>query len=223
MVDSEQHPKYPTSKVVAFAESLRKHKTTFILVAVLTVFSSFIVKDALREEYKDMSDSLARAEDNYVATMNTAALRGDIVVVRNQIISINKQIERNLTAIKDSVTKRRTLRDERGDNILFMGEIMGSLQAGISRDRLDIKSSWDLVSGLPDSPEKSKLAADMTTGSTHLNSSRAWKAVPQQQNPSECIQRRTNFAIRCEFATEFLSWATMYPELICQTAQKEAK
>jgi hypothetical protein len=156
------HQQHPPSPIVSFAKWLRKHKTTFILVAVLTVFSSFIVRDALREEYKDMSDSLARAEDNYEATMNTAALRGDLFSVHDQIRDVNNAIESKLTAIKDAVTNTHTTHDKRGDYILLMNRMMGNFQTGISRDRLDVRSSWNLISGLPDSSDKAKLAGDMT-------------------------------------------------------------
>lgn len=156
----EKHP-HPTSRVVFLAERLRKHKTTFILVALFAVLSSFVIKDALREEYKDLSDSLARAEDSYSATMNTAALRGDMFSVHDQIRDVNNQIESKLTAIKDAVTNTHTSHDQRGDHILLMGRIMGNFQTATSRNRLDVRSSWGLISGLPDSSEKAKLASDM--------------------------------------------------------------
>lgn len=63
-----------TTKSHRFVRWLRKHHRLLTFVGALIVFGTFVVKDALREQLKDLVDSIDSAQSTYVVRMDISRI-----------------------------------------------------------------------------------------------------------------------------------------------------
>src|SRR5690242_14835307 len=51
---------------------IRRHHRILTFAGAVIVFATFIVKDAIRERLRDLSESIKEAQTDYIATLNTS-------------------------------------------------------------------------------------------------------------------------------------------------------
>jgi hypothetical protein len=86
-------PAVPKPKLKPRASFFRRHERLFSLLGAVIVFSTFIVKDAIREQLRDFVTSLNSAQDAYIAQENSAREQEAIQKVPLKITEVSSEKE----------------------------------------------------------------------------------------------------------------------------------
>lgn len=101
------------STVTRFVALLRKHNRVVTLVGALIVFATFVFKEALRENFKDLADSVERAEDSYDIRNEMKVTSDSLRAVLREETDAIRDLIKNPRAGDDIDTKLYYLRARR--------------------------------------------------------------------------------------------------------------
>lgn len=117
-------------------EPNKRRRDAFILIGAALVLTAFIVKDAVREHLKDLSDAIDKAEIRYLESRDSSEMKQTLNLILNRI-STKAGGEFDWTSVQQLL-----------DQAVFF-----------TRHR--ISNCWALVAEFPDNPGKSALAGSM--------------------------------------------------------------
>jgi hypothetical protein len=131
------------SKPRPFVSWVRRYEHVFILLGAVIVFATYLVKDLLREDLKDLVDSIEIAKHSF-------KIRGDLVFASSEILTLEDQV----ADLKVAVNQGKP--DHLDD---YSDEITGDLS--ILKEQLfaglySLGNTLDLLKQLPHQEEKVK-------------------------------------------------------------------
>jgi hypothetical protein len=112
-----QHP-------MSSAGRLKKHSWFITLLGGLIVFSTFVVKEGYRDRFKDVSDSITTAENNFVARKTANPLPVFIAIVYRRIGRLEGEIR---PKGKKSGPSEQAARDEADVTLMKVDEIIAAV------------------------------------------------------------------------------------------------
>jgi hypothetical protein len=112
---AEKPTSLPPTKGHKFVRWLRRHHRMLTFVGTLIIFGTFIVKDALREQLKDLADSLKSAKAQFIEELNTSESFAAYARIERKVDSVKAYIldPADLKKLIDDKLEQLTLAGER--------------------------------------------------------------------------------------------------------------
>jgi ABC-type transporter Mla subunit MlaD len=127
---------------------LKRHRQSLSLVGALIVFSTFVIKDAIRQDVKDTVDSLQAAEDvfvtrseNQAAAMTLASIKAYVENLSNKTDSALDYLDDELSGVQEMVLQgKRNL-----DNLKRMIDKLPGTNAPLISSLHKLEGNYDAV------------------------------------------------------------------------------
>lgn len=144
-----------SNRFIAF---LRRHRWTMVFSGAILVLSTFIVKDALREHLKDLSDAVGKSQARYLARHDTDEIHNKLSLLLKYAENIESKVTLQLPASRQFPEFNRVSEDKLAELVdpywLYRTEMTNRLEAS----NAVVTNGWNLVAELPDSEDKVKLS-----------------------------------------------------------------
>lgn len=115
---------------------VRRNHRALMLCGAVVIFATFMVKEALREQLKDLVDSLELARSVYL-------IRSDSALVSNQLMSVLNEVDDLKLAVKSQNTENDDYSDEIAGDLEFVREQIIQVDAAF-------ENTLQLLERLPD-------------------------------------------------------------------------